>query len=98
MIKIEIDDAPVREVKGTSMKSGSPKPYHMRFQTAYAFTVDALTGKLGKYPDKFELSLDKEQPPFAPGFYQMLPASLYINDDRLQVTPRLAPVASAPKA
>jgi hypothetical protein len=96
MIKIEIDNLPVRELKGTSMKSGSPKPYHMRFQTGYAFCVDSSTGAIAKYPDKFEIRLENEQSPFAPGVYQLLPSSLTVSrDGGLEVTPRLAPVAPA---
>ena len=38
MIKITVAQSTVKEVKGISSKNG--KPYHMRFQTAYAHTVD----------------------------------------------------------
>ena len=100
MIKIELDATPIRELKGTSMKSGTPKPYHMRFQTAYAFCVDPDSGAIGKYPDKFELRLENDQPPYAPGLYQLLPSSLSVSrDGDLEVSrPRLAPVAPAVRA
>lgn len=98
MIKVEIDATPVRELKGTSMKSGAPKPYHMRFQTGYAFCVDA-NGVTAKYPDKFEIRLESDQAAFPPGVYQLLPASLSVNrDGALEVTPRLAPVAAPARA
>lgn len=99
MIKIEIDSLPVRELKGTSMKSGTPKPYHMRFQTGYAFCVDPVTGAMGKYPDKFELRLENDQVAYAPGVYQLLPSSLFVSlQGGLEVVPRLVPVAASASA
>lgn len=93
MIKVQIVSATVRDFKGVSTKSGSPKPYHMRFQTAYAFPVLPDTGEISPLPDKFELQLETEQAPYAPGVYDLLPSSLQVSrDGRLECSPRLAPV------
>lgn len=90
MIKITVAQSTVKEVKGISAKSG--KPYHMRFQTAYAHTVDK-DGNPPPYPEKFEVILDTDAAPFAPGDYTLSPSALYIDKDgRLQCAPRLTPL------
>lgn len=90
MIKVTIAQTTVRELKGTSKTSG--KPYHMRFQNAYAHTVDK-DGNAPPYPEKFEINLDADQAAYPPGDYQLHPSSLYIDrDGRLAVSARLAPL------
>lgn len=87
MIKITITSPIVREMKGIGKASG--KPYHMRFQTGHAFTVDQ-DGLIAPFPDKFEISLDEGQFPYPAGDYQLQPSSLFVNrDGRLEVRPRL---------
>jgi len=97
MIRIAITSPDVREMKGIGKTSG--KPYHMRFQTAHAFTVDK-DGVQSEFPDKFEIILDADQVPYQRGTYLLQPSSLYVSrDGRIECNPRLAPVATpAPKA
>lgn len=90
MIKITVAQSTVRELSGTSAKTG--KAYSMRFQTGYAHTVDK-DGNTPPYPEKFEISLDREQQPYAPGEYQLHPSAVYIDrDGRLACSPRLTPI------
>ena len=74
----------------------------MRFQTAFAFTVDR-EGVVSEFPDKFEIILEKDQKPYPRGAYTLQPSSLYVSrDGRIECAPRLAPAAPsaapAPKA
>ena len=87
MIKIQILTADLREMKGVGKTSG--KPYHMRIQTGYAFTV-GNDGAVAPFPDKFEIALEETQQPFQPGVYTLAPNSVYVNrDGRLEMRPRL---------
>lgn len=96
MIKIVITSPDVREMKGIGKTSG--KPYEMRFQTAHAFTVDK-EGVVSEFPDKFEIILEKDQPAYPRGSYQLQPSSLYVSrDGRIECSPRLAPVDAAAKS
>ncbi len=93
MIKIAITSPEVREMKGIGKTSG--KPYHLRFQTAHAFTVNK-DGVLAEFPDKFEVILEEGQTPYARGHYQLAPSALYVSrDGRLEVAPRLVPLQKA---
>lgn len=91
MIKIQVLDTPIREMSGVGKVSG--RPYHMRIQTAYAFTVSA-EGVTAEIPDKFEVALEDEQKPYPRGFYTLQPSSLYIGREfgRMEVSPRLVPI------
>jgi hypothetical protein len=96
MIKIQITSPEIREMKGIGKTSG--KPYHMRFQSGYAFTVDA-SGAIAEFPDKFEITLEDGQFPYQRGTYQLQPSAVYVNrDGRLEVRPRLAPVPNSSRA
>jgi len=87
MIQITVTAAPIKELKGTGKASG--KPYHMRIQTAYAYTVDK-DGNLPDFPDKFEISLGEGQPPYEKGIYTLSPSSIYISrEGRLETKPVL---------
>jgi hypothetical protein len=55
MLKIVITSPEFREMKGIGKTSG--KPYHMRIQTAHAFTVSP-DGVPSEFPDKFEIALE----------------------------------------
>ena len=91
MFKITVAQISVREIKGISEKSGTPKPYHMRFQTGYAHTVDR-DGNLPPFPEKFDISLDSDQAPYPVGDYTLQPSALYVDKNgRLAVSPRLTP-------
>lgn len=96
MIKITVAQTTVRELKGIAKVS--QKPYHMRFQTGYAHTVDK-EGNQPPYPEKFEIMLDTDQQAYAPGEYQLHPSAVYIDrDGKLAVSARLTPVRAAAKA
>lgn len=96
MIQIRITTPEIREMKGIGKTSG--KPYHMRFQTGYAFVVDK-DGVVGDFPDKFEIILEPEQAPYARGSYTLQPSALFVSrDGRLEVRPALAPVPAAATA
>lgn len=89
MIRISIAQTTVRELKGTSAKSG--KDYHLRFQTGYAHTMDR-DGNTPPYPERFEVPLDRDQQPYAPGEYTLAPSAVYVDrDGRLSISPRLIP-------
>lgn len=95
MIKIVVSSADIREMKGVGKTSG--KPYHLRIQTAHAYTVNA-DGTVGDFPDKFEIALEDGQFPYPRGHYQLSPSALYVSrDGRLECRPRLSAVAT-PKA
>jgi hypothetical protein len=92
MIKIAITSPDIREMKGIGKTSG--KPYHMRIQTAHAFTVSA-DGVVAEFPDKFEIALDENQQPYPRGTYQLAPSAVQVSrDGRLECRPRLVAVAS----
>ena len=98
MIKITVAQTTVKEVKGTSAKTG--KPYAMAFQTAYAHTLDK-DGNAPPYPEKFEVILDKDErdnPKVYPvGDYQLHPSAVYIDQNgRLAIAPRLTPLTKKP--
>lgn len=90
MLTIAITSPEFREMKGIGKASG--KPYHMRIQTAHAFTVTA-DGVLSEFPDKFEIALDEGQSPYARGKYHLSDSSVNVSrDGRLEVRPRLVAV------
>lgn len=89
MLNIVVTSPEIRELKGTGKTSG--KPYHLRIQTAHAYTIDE-NGVQSEFPDKFELMLDEGQTPYPRGKYQLSPSSLSIRDGRFSVAPRLVPV------
>lgn len=91
MIQIAIASPDIREMKGIAKTSG--KPYHMRIQTGYAFTISP-DGVVSDFPDKFEIALESDQVPYPRGKYTLQPSAVYVSrDGRLNVSPRLAPVA-----
>lgn len=93
MIKIAITSPEIVERKGVGKASG--KDYHLRIQTAHAFTV-AADGVVSEFPDKFEILLDKDQPPYARGSYTLSPSALFVSrDGRMDVRPRLIPATPA---
>jgi hypothetical protein len=95
MIKIAITSGEIRELKGVGKTSG--KPYHMRIQTAYAFTVSP-DGVLADFPDKFEIALEADQSPYPRGNYLLQPSAVFVSrDGHLDIRPRLAPVVPAAK-
>lgn len=94
MIKFTVISQTTRENKGIGTKSG--KPYHMFFQTAYAHTYDK-SGELNPFPEKVELICEVDASTnmpktYAPGKYQMHPASLFMGQYGLEVAPKLVPL------
>lgn len=62
-------------------------------------------GKVEEYPTRIELTIwgnaqgNPETPPNPPGDYTLAPGSFYVGDyGRLEVSPRLVPVAQATRA
>ena len=95
MIKIAITSPEIREMKGIGKVSG--KPYHMRIQTAHAFTVSP-DGVVAEFPDKFEIALDEGQIPYPRGHYTLSPSAVFVGrEGRMEVRPRLVPLAAAAK-
>ena len=90
MLKFTVVSAAVRELNGTSAKSG--KAYALRFQTVYAHTVDR-DGVVAPFPEKLEVILDTGAQPYAPGDYTLHPSAVYVDQNgRLACSPRLVPV------
>lgn len=93
MIRIVITSPEIREMKGVGKTSG--KPYHMRFQTAHAYSVDK-DGVEGEFPDKFEMILEADQIPYPRGKYTLHPSAFRVSrDGKPEFLARLAPVAAA---
>ncbi len=93
MIKIAVTSPEFREMKGIGKASG--KPYHMRIQTAHAFTVSA-DGVVSEFPDKFEIALEDGQFPYPRGSYVLAPSAVQVSrDGRLECRPRLIPAPAA---
>lgn len=89
MIKVLIHRADVRVINYTN-KAGQAA--QLRAQEGYAFTVNAQ-GEPAPFPEKFEFLLDKDQPPYAAGDYQLHPSAFFVDrNDRLALSVRLAPV------
>ena len=98
MFRIEIADTNVKRMKGTSKRTGND--YDMAMQEAYLH-------KGGKYPEKFEVPLLKNDkgefaPPYAVGYYVPSAESYEVRDGRFSINAfelRLVPEsdASAPK-
>lgn len=88
-IKVEVKSAEVFTKSGNAKASG--KPYEIRTQEGYAFTV-GRDGKPRPYPEKVEVPLDKDQQPYKPGVYEISPSSFYVGDFfRLSCFLRLVP-------
>jgi hypothetical protein len=95
MLSIVVTSPEIRELKGTGKTSG--KPYHLRIQTAHAYTFDA-NGVQSEFPDKFEIMLRDTDAPYQRGKYTLHPASMSVKDGRLSVADvRLVPAVAAPK-
>ena len=90
IIKIEIPSNDVEERRVTSKKDGAE--YLFRSQIAYLHTNDT------KYPQRFQISLGKDQQSYNSGMYQLDLSSLYIDRDyRLNIARslKLSPIQNA---
>lgn len=93
MIKVTVAQTKIQERKGDSKVTG--KPYHLRIQDAYLHSVDG-EGNQPPFPEKFEILLDSDQAPWAPGEYTLHPSAIFLNrDGRLSCAPRLTPIKRA---
>jgi hypothetical protein len=96
MIKIEIKTAAIAIKSGIAAKTG--RPYEIREQQAWAFLHD-IDGKPSDYPIGIRISLQKDQNPYEPGIYILLPASLYVDKfgqlalGRIALRPQIASAA-----
>jgi hypothetical protein len=98
MIKIEIESGDTKDLfELTGVSSKTNKPYHIRRQTAYAFTVGP-DGKPSKYPKQIGLYLEKDQAPYPAGLYTLHPSSLDVRDEGLSLRPSLVPVKASAAA
>lgn len=94
MIRIVITSPKIREMEGVGKVSG--RPYHMRFQDAYPYTVDK-DGVEAEFPEKFEMILEKDQVPYPRGKYTLHPSAFQISrDGKPEFLARLVPAAAAP--
>jgi hypothetical protein len=93
-LKIEVKSNLVTEISGVS-KAG--KPYHMKKQSAWAYTYDQQ-GHPNPYPERIELSIADGQDPYPAGMYHLSDQCIYVGDfnsltiGRLIMTP--APAAA----
>jgi len=80
MIKIEIATANIIEqtISYKDKKTGAPAEFLKRHQVGYAH-IPNEDGSFEPHPAKIEIALEAKQPAFAPGNYQLLPASMYVN-------------------
>ena len=77
MIRIEVVSSTVDERSGN--KNG--KNWVIREQAAYAHLLDQ-DGRAMKYPVACSVPLEREAPPYAPGFYTLDMRSIYVGDFR----------------
>jgi len=76
MVKIQVTGAPIEVRSGIGKASG--KPYTMRTQTAYLWTV-SKDGVLSEFPEKFPISLEENQVPYSPGSYTFADNAYYVD-------------------
>jgi hypothetical protein len=76
MMRIEVKSTDIFPFSGISQKTG--KPFSIRNQEAYAFTVDD-NGKPRPYPELIKLSLDDNQLAYPVGFYTIQAQSLFVD-------------------
>ena len=94
MIKVSVPAVVTRNMSGVGKTSG--KSYNMDFQTVYVHTI-GRDGKVAPFPEKVEIILDKNEQGqplvYAPGEYQLHPASVYVDrSGNLAVAPRLVSI------
>lgn len=95
-IKIEVKSAEVVPKNGVSQKTG--KPFSIREQEAWGHFTDPK-GQPHPYPQRVRLTLDDNQPPYAPGVYTLSPASFYPDRfGQIVCRAKLQPVAAARQA
>lgn len=88
MLKVEVEKVETRTLEGTSQKTG--KPYKFKIQEAYIYLVDPSNNLPHRFPTKFDIMLDADEQPYAPGIYQLSVGSIEVNrNGRLNVNPFL---------
>lgn len=90
-LKIEVKSTEVETRTGTSPRTG--KPYTIRSQVAYAFTLER-NGQPRSYPERISLNLEDNDQPYPVGVYYLDDRSVYVGDfGRLMLgRPILTPV------
>jgi len=100
MLRVLIKSTEVQTHSGIAKATN--KPFSMRFQRGYAYLVGP-DGRVDEMPDKCDIQLGDKQEPYAPGDYQISPASFVVGSfkrlslGRLQLVP-LGKPQSAQKA
>jgi len=87
MIRIVVHSGEARTITFQNKRTGQPDSF--RVQEAYGFPVNDRN-EPAPYPEKFELTLNRDQSPYAPGEYLLHPSAVYFRDGRMHVAPRLA--------
>lgn len=92
-VKIEISTTEVKTKSGVAARTG--KPYTIREQEAYAYTVDPA-GQPSRYPSRIKINLRDDQPAYSPGMYYVAPESFFVDKyDNLSLGLILRPVPAA---
>lgn len=96
-LKIEVKSVEVETRNGTSGRTG--KPYTIRSQAAYAFTMER-NGQPRAYPERISINLEDNEQPLAVGVYTLDDRSVYVGDfGRLMLgRPILTPVKASLQA
>ena len=85
-MKFEITSTQVETKSGTNGRG----PWEIREQTAYMFKNEA-----DKYPQEVVVTLDKDQSPYQPGYYELDDKSFFVGRyKQLQCRPRLKPLVA----
>lgn len=86
MYKIEVI-GPVREIPFTDKETGE--------RTSFRVQEAAFHTPGSKYPKVFEIAVPRGAQPYAAGFYDLAPDSVYVSRmGKLTLTPKLKPVAA----
>ena len=76
-LRIEIKSPLVNDISGVAAKTG--KPYHMRKQSAWAYTFDQQGG-LQPFPERIEISLADGQEAYPVGNYALSDKCIFVGD------------------
>lgn len=81
MLKIEVKEAKVHseEIKPSTKPGAKQFQPFMKFtQPAYVHTYDQA-GNLQPYPQSFRIGMEKDQPAYPVGFYELHPRCIYVD-------------------
>lgn len=95
MQKVFITSPEIRNMNGIGKTSG--KPYNMDFQFGHLFEV-TQDGEQPEFPSKFEFVLEKDQKPYARGYYFLNDSAPFVDrDGHLAIRCRLTAIPAAAK-